>query len=751
VLYEAFKRGKFSTCVHNQIVFEEGEDVKHFTFILFGRCKLRCVRPKEDGDDSKTQKEDGFLTLGMLGRGDFLPVFPGDTRVSYNIVCSEKTSLLRLTSQEYESTFKQFHRDIFSDTARFFKRVCPDATDAQVNRLAPLLRQKRVPRGKTFINAGEQQRHIYFLKSGACSVLVHDSPDGPAGTSSLVEENQDEREDDVDRHDRLQQLRSCSYGARMQHAAAFNELRKDVLKGMARGPLRQTFAGGHRYAFRVSDGDAHASASLTEPGMILGDEALVYDRFRDWVNCRSCYSVRATTESYFFVADILAYGLIASLLGGKELAHMVNDRLHRRCEQLARGKSVARDLNRTVQELKANELERLNRQKLRLPRCAGYPAVDELENFEDYLGVIMDHRKAPPNCSALPSLACLEAVKYDPKCSKSGPGVTALMKAAVEEADGRVRRRANISLRDWFESNSYDSNPMGGTVAATAKYAEIGPPGSLESQLALEDVRSSIALTRCESSPQSVGMGGLFLHTEVNFDDGMSFALEEKTLSTSVSLPSLPQVHSLASLDVNKCEDLNALQKDSLKQSPSDRQSDARSVATKRHQRVMKAFTKVMSGKSILVLTDNKELRKQITRVLLKDDAPLRFVKTSNELWPRLRDTKEEYHALLVDLSKNELPIEAILRTIRHDSRYGKLPIVVMSGARDLPEMVRASCSFVVFLPLAAGMLREALVWCFDRASIQKLYKFDEEQMDLQCVRSISSAASTRFVPPEIS
>jgi CheY-like chemotaxis protein len=474
------------------------------------------------------------------------------------------------------------------------------------------------------------------------------------------------------------------------------------------------------------------------------------------VNCRSCYSIRATSDSQFFVADILAFGLVASLVGQKGLTHMANHRLDRRCKHFARGKSVEKSLNRTVQELKANELSRLSRQKLRLPRCAGYPAVEELENLEDYLDIIMDHRRAPPDVSALPELACLESLGIHPKTAKKGPGLNALFQAAAQEARGQTSRRSKMSLRDWFEPSSYDSNPMGGTVSSGARYAETAPPRPSEVQLAIEDGRSTLELTRCESSPQISGTGSLFLHTEVDFDDitgiGMSLALEEKTMSTSISLPSLTQAHSIASLDASRGEDIGMLQKELLKKaSSSDRRSDARSAATKRHQRVMKAFTKATSGKSILLFTDQKEVRKKITSVLLNDDTKLRFIKSSNDLWPRLRDPKEQYHALLIDLSKNELPIAAILRAIRQDARYAKLPIVVLSEDRNLPDVVRAACSFVVFLPLAAGMLREALVWCFDRASIQKLYKSEEEQLDLQCVRNMATSPEPLSVPPEIS
>jgi len=129
--------------------------------------------------------------------------------------------------------------------------------------------------------------------------------------------------------------------------------------------------------------------------------------------------------------------------------------------------------------------------------------------------------------------------------------------------------------------------------------------------------------------------------------------------------------------------------------------------------------------------------------VLLADGTSLVFIKTTNEIWARMREPKETYHMLIVDLTKSELQIEPMLRTVRQDTRYGQLPIVVFAGDRELSEMVRSTCSFVVFLPLAAPMLREALVWCFDRKSIQKFFQREEQQEeDVQCVIGRSSSTS---------
>jgi CheY-like chemotaxis protein len=378
-----------------------------------------------------------------------------------------------------------------------------------------------------------------------------------------------------------------------------------------------------------------------------------------------------------------------------------------------------------VQQLKADELAKLDRQKLRLPRCAGDPVADELDNIENYLDIVMEHRKAPPNASDLPTMCCLEGTPYGPKSNANGPAVTALLKAAAQEGTGRRHNRSGTSgFKDWLEPLSYDSNPMGSVAAANARYAETAPPGARHKQLAIND---TLALQRCDSSPEVGGAGGVFLHTEVSFDDGMSVSLvQDKTMVSSISMPSL-SMPSLSQGPGAFSDEVTSPEIDPVKKA----REDAKAASTKRNQRVMKAFAKCMTGKSILILTDKKELRKQITSVLLADGTQLIFIKSSIELWTRLREPKEKHHALLIDLTKNELQVEPMLRTIRGDFRYGHLPVIVLSSDRELSDMVRTSCSFVVFLPLAASMLREALVWCFDRRSVQKMFRYEEKQEDV--------------------
>lgn len=754
-LLEMFLAGRLATFNRNQVLQEEGEEVKHYSIILFGKCRLRCAKPAvgvapilpspffpaadNEKDDSEGREAESFINIEVLGRGESMGLYPGEQRSPYNIVCTEKTTVLQITAKDYEAILRSFHRDFFQKTVDFLEQnnVFPEVGTSQLKKIAPLLRQRRVPRGQIFVRSGEYQRHLYFLREGSCSLLVHDSPDGVAGTVPLDEEEVEADEDATD-HDQFLKMRSTSYGPRMQQTAAYDEQRKEVVKNMARGPLKKALAGGERHAFRVSDGAMHTSATLTDPGVTLGEEALVHDNFRDWVNLRNCYSVRAARKCSFFVADITSFKVLLTYMGSGEMTQMVSDRLNRRCKQFTRGRNVQQRINKRAQEMKANEFAKLSRQKLRLPPCAGYPAVDELEDADDYLDVVLEHRKPPPNATQLPTLTCLEGTVYGPRHNANGPGVTALLQA-VADGSGTPRRRCSALLsREWRDNSSYEENPMGSTVGADARYGQAALPGQTkELAIMIEDYSqapSPKALKASESLPElSTGWGGgVFLNTEVEFDDGMTLSLQSQgKMVNSSSLPSLPSAQEMKN-NTSVMSEIGNVTGDAV---PKAARLDSRQSAKKREQKVMKTFSRVMVGKNVLILTDKPDLKKQIARVLVADDTSLVFLKSSNDLWHRMRDSKEDYHVLLLDLTKSELQVEPMLRTIRQHTRYSDLQIIVLSQEQELPEAVRNSCSFAVFLPLAASMLREALVWCFDRKSGRKLFPADESQQEWDVVR----------------
>jgi len=82
-----------------------------------------------------------------------------------------------------------------------------------------------------------------------------------------------------------------------------------------------------------------------------------------------------------------------------------------------------------------------------------------------------------------------------------------------------------------------------------------------------------------------------------------------------------------------------------------------------------------------------------------------------------MQDPREAYQAFVFDLSKADLQADSLVICCREHGRYGNLPIVVLSEERELSELLRAKCSFVVYFPLVVAMLRESLLWCFDQKS----------------------------------
>merc|ERR1712072_9443 len=140
-----------------------------------------------------------------------------------------------------------------------------------------------------------------------------------------------------------------------------------------------------------------------------------------------------------------------------------------------------------------------------------------------------------------------------------------------------------------------------------------------------------------------------------------------------------------------------------------------RSAAAERQTKVMKSFARAVSKKSVLVLTEEADVRKLITSTLLAAGIELCFVKSSTSTWQRLQDPKDSFHVLIWDLAKSEVMVDEMLKNTRAHPRYSRMHIIVLSAEKDLPETVRVACSYAVFHPVAPSMLREALLWCFDR------------------------------------
>jgi len=271
------------------------------------------------------------------------------------------------------------------------------------------------------------------------------------------------------------------------------------------------------------------------------------------------------------------------------------------------------------------------------------------------------------------------------------------------------------------------SNPIGQTVPPNARYQDVLP--SLE-----PEASAPLALPHSASAPAS--SGGVFFQTEVEVEERKSSkptVMKTSSLPSVASLPSLTKKGREGKLDetseMSTTIDWKASPSESISLEPSGemqkpqspppakREKDDKKIQA---QRLMKAFHKAVDGRSILILTDRGEVRKSIMRSLMcaVNELSICFTCSTADLWKRLQ-SKEIFHALLVDLSKEDLEVEGLVKTIRADHQYGSLPIIVLSQERELPDLVRQSCSFVVFQPISASMLREALLWCFNRTALK--------------------------------
>jgi len=154
--------------------------------------------------------------------------------------------------------------------------------------------------------------------------------------------------------------------------------------------------------------------------------------------------------------------------------------------------------------------------------------------------------------------------------------------------------------------------------------------------------------------------------------------------------------------------------------------------ANDRKTKVTNAFCRAVKGKSILVLSEHMDIRKTIVASLRPAEVDLCFAKTAQDMWHHLQNRHDTYSAILWDLTTLEGPVDSLLRQIREHKRYGSVPIVVLCTSHELPEIVQIACSYVVFHPLQAAMLREALLWCLDRKSLVGQLKKDASEAEAQ-------------------
>lgn len=780
VLLEVFRRGRVLAYEAGKRLQEEGDEVRSYTIIMMGRCKLRCdkpyplrVRASPVMDSAShlhfnidpTEEEliacgaldsDGLVPLGEVNRGESLGMFPGDPRATYEVTCTERTTVLLLGREDYEAVLKPFQKEVHAQAIDYLQRhgLCPEASFKNLEWLAHHMKHKKVQRGRTIMRAGDPHRTLWFLRGGSCSIImdtdtVNDIMEQHPQEGD-VEVEEAESEDEEEAHDpvelALMRATACG-GTEVQNRAAAEHKRNKIISKYARGPMRSSLQNPLHAAESDKQG-AHRSAAVVKPGSMLGEEALLFDP-RDLVAAKCSYTVTADQDCSFYVADFTTWRQLSNFIGPDGIAQTVHEQLQRRSMRVARSRIISKRLDRKKRRMHRFELNKEDRQKVRLPGSTGTPGPAVCDDINDYLKIVFDHRRGPRDLRNLPTLSALDGTKFGPSCPSNGPAVNKLLKV-VGGMQEMSSKKYGENLRSLHtapgrrQNLAHDDNPMGECVPAEAlTYYEREVQDPLR---ALPPSAPAVGeLSRISSQPS--GMSGIFSQTEVD---------AEVTLLQSSSVPLLPRVPGSTLAESSPGErnistapaapDMGGLDAEDATLRPDSSMFDSfgsparpstsgsaggagtrelrrsqqkRSPAAERQTKMMKAFARASAKKTVLVLTEKADVQKNIMRSFLAGTmVDLCFVKTSSATWQRLQDPKESFHALIWDLTKSEVTVNTLLKNIRTHDRYSGLPIVVLSSDREISDTVRLACSFVVFHPIAPAMLREALLWCFDRKAL---------------------------------
>mmetsp|Transcript_33877 Transcript_33877/g.100628 ORF Transcript_33877/g.100628 Transcript_33877/m.100628 type:complete len:963 (-) Transcript_33877:47-2935(-) len=864
-LLELFRRGRLDVCKRGRVLQEEGEEVRHYTILLQGRCRLRCRAPAgkrdpqgsssgqrkpapEAGEEEGEGMDENGDTVGTagcetIGKGEAVGLVPGNTNSPYQVVSLERTVVLLLTFEDYSLILRPHHRELQAQAVQFLARsqVCPQATPFQLQRLVPFLRHRFVRRGGIMMKAGDPQRQVWILREGSCSLYA---PPGEAYAEGMPgDEEEEEEEEDEDVADAIEQehrikllrdmarsnARHPAAGEAGADAAAFENGQKAAIMKHARGPLAKSLRAntlvppapgsvpskaGPLYQRAGAKRGLIATSKISSAGSIVGEEILLASSMLDVVNARCCSTVEADEDCLLFSADVTIVRLLASYVGMDSVVSRATDKLSRHNSHAKRGTRVTRQLERESRHLMRLEKSKHDRTVLKLPATCNYSGSPTLEDDNDWLSVVFENRKAPPVRNK-GTLMCLQDTGMEGM--KTGPGVERMLKVL---SDPTLRKEYRTGGLAGFKPRRRREmrNPMGASLPPGASLTdELLPSRMLQLALAEapEEDQGSEApfLEYEEEGEEEAAEAGSSGHGEADDGGGVFFNLTEvdeftvvpprpvrqpaapgpdaaavaalsamaqapsadgtffsttnasstngastmyaTSFNKSSSVPVLPRLQAGGSAassqrsfnPSNAAQDRQAQSESKTQALPAGRRGGQtreppkeRDPEVVKAQRILKSFGRIVPGKSILVLTDKASVRKSIMRALLCTcgEANLVFLKNSNDLWRRFSDPKEQHHALLLDLEKTELQVESLLTTIRGHNRYGKLPIVVLSEQRELPQLVHENCSFVVFQPLAATTLREALLWCFDRKVLAVTGKYE-----------VSASALTDATPEE--
>lgn len=780
-LFQAFSRGRLVSFSKGERLQAEGEEVRHYAIVLVGRLRLRSRAPppkpraapevtkdalgestatllRELEDETTALDEDGFVHVGCVGRGEALGLV-GEPRAPWDALAAEPTAVLLLGADDYAATLRPFHRWLHAETVGFLqsRNICPQATTTMLQKLAPLLRRRRVLRGAVISIAGELQRSISIIQEGSFSLFAPPHTDSTAEGDDEAEKELERADQDIELEvQRRERLRESKCGAAKQRQAAADEARNTAIQGYARGHLGKIIRGEKGTRPMVLGGTTRKDgllpvAVLSEPGSVIGEETLLYDSFRDFITARSCHTIVAEENGALLVADITAFQKLGSCMGIDTLVEKTRERVNRYLGHYGNSRRTASRLTKEKRRIQQREIHKQERQLLRLPPSyLGAAPLAALESTDDWLTEVLMYRKAPRNDKNPGTLQCLTTMGFDPLTFNRGPGVGAMLQVFNNPSELKtLRETLRFGKKMPGRRMNGDRNPMGEFVQKDARYLEAAIPTAADTLDALAIANETAeAVEHTSSVDVGADAGGSFFCTELDEElvpsppvvkrvaepqSNTALRSASRDSLSQVALPQARRCSSVPALPRLGCSERSARTENPNAASTMPQRrvgSGSGSGAGSRNRKgggctreavITKTFYRTVVGKSMLVLTDKAETRKSMGRGLQTclTDFELMFVKSTIDLWTRLNNTKEIFHVLIVDMAKTELQIERLLKTVRQHKRYGRIPILVISADRELPEVVRTSCSFVVFHPISAQTLREGLLWCLDRQALQ--------------------------------
>lgn len=156
--------------------------------------------------------------------------------------------------------------------------------------------------------------------------------------------------------------------------------------------------------------------------------------------------------------------------------------------------------------------------------------------MDDWLQIILDHRRLPPNKQNPSSLYVLESLGT--KCPATmGPGVEMIRR--IYSDPGALKEHRSSFRRKKGGQRRWRSNPVGHSVPPSARYEEVLPP----------QAPPALPLMHSSSAP-----AGVFFQTEVEVED-------RKPVKTP-SVPLLPKIEQLSEMSTAmELRDVSAAEK----------------------------------------------------------------------------------------------------------------------------------------------------------------------------------------------